>query len=106
MSSLQATVTVLVMTISLAAVANDEDREARQAELDAACEAARDERLIPMREKAVSDCVEKEEFDSLEKCEKYYADFGERAGGRQAMFYNLPACVEAFEYAQSERESD
>lgn len=95
--------TGILLGLTITASASDDTRETRQAELDAACEAARNEQLIPLREEMVKTCVEKQEFDSQSECESYYSDYGERAGGRQPMFYDLPACVEAFEYAQSER---
>lgn len=94
---------IAIMSLALSASANNQKRAAKQAELDAACEAAREERLIPLRKKMVSLCVDNKEFGSAQECEAYYADYGERAGGRAAMFYDLPACVEAFNYAQSER---
>lgn len=94
---------VMAIGIAFSAQANDEERAAKQSELDQACEAARNERLVPLRQKMIDTCVQKEEFDSPGECEAYYADYGERAGGRQAMFYDLPACVEAFNYEQSER---
>lgn len=103
MSSFRTTVVVMIMTTLITAHANDEAREAKQAQLDAACEAACNERLIPLRQRMVQKCIEKAELDSRQECETYYADYGERAGSRPAMFYDLPECVEAFDYAQSER---
>lgn len=90
-------------TIALA----DKDREAKQAELDAACEAARQSKLEPMRRELVQQCVDEKQFDSREECETYFSDYGARSGGRRhgraPLFYDLPACVEAFDYANSER---
>ena len=94
---------IMLIGTAVMAHANDADREARQAELDRACEAARNEKLIPLRRQKVEDCLAKKEFDSREECETYYADYGERAAGGQPLLYDLPACVKAFEYAQSER---
>ena len=82
---------------------SDEERAARQAELDRACEAARQERLEPLRKQFVEECVRERQFDSRQECETYYADYGSATGGRAALFYDLPPCVEAFEYAKSER---
>ena len=96
-------VAITLIGMAVTAHANDADREARQAELDRACEAARNEKLVPMRKKKVEDCLANKEFESREECEAFYADYGERAGSGQPLLYDLPACVEAFEYAQSER---
>lgn len=81
-------------------------REAKQAELDAACEAARQQRLEPMRKKFVEECVRQQEQESREECEAYYADYGAATGTRAPLFYDLPPCVEAFEYANSDRAGD
>jgi len=84
-------------------IPDDEDRAARQAELDSACASAREEQLAPMRQQLVDECVANDELGSREDCETYYADYGERAGDRAPLFYDLPPCQEAFDYAQSER---
>ncbi len=93
--------------VSMTAVADNSERAARQAELDAACEAAREEKLAPMRKALVQECVDRKEFDSRAECETFYSDFGARTGGRGAgrapLFYDLPPCVEAFNYQNSER---
>lgn len=85
----------------------DSDREAKQAELDAACEAARQQKLVPMRQTLVQECIAEKEFETEAECEAYYSDFGARTGGRRGgrapLFYDLPECVEAFEYQNSER---
>jgi hypothetical protein len=83
----------------------DQSREKKQAELDAVCESARLEKLTPMREGFVEQCVANKEKSSREHCERFYADYGNRMGGRAPLFYDLPACVTAFEYAKSSRNS-
>lgn len=95
----------LALGLTAATVSADE-REVRQAELDKACEAARQERLEPLRKKFVEECVRQQERDSREECEAFYADYGAATGGRAPLFYDLPPCVEAFEYANSERAGD
>ena len=50
----------------------DRDRDRKQAELDAACEA-------------------------------FYSDFGAQSGNRAPLFYDLPECVEAFDFQNSHR---
>lgn len=103
MSPIKLFLITALMCITFAIQANDEEREAKQAELDAACESARSDKLVPLRRQMADLCIQKEEFESPAECEAYYADYGERAGSRPAMFYDLPACVKAFEFAQSER---
>ena len=87
------------------AEARDRDREKKQAELDARCEVARQEKLIPLREQYVEECVEKEQRPDRESCERFYADFGNQSGNRAALFYDLPECEEAFEFRRSDRSS-
>jgi hypothetical protein len=83
----------------------DPDREQHQAHLDAACEAAREKALAPLRKLHIEQCVRDEEQPDRATCEAYYSDYGAKAGGRAPLFYDLPECVEAFEYQNSERES-
>lgn len=87
-------------------VFTDDARDKRQAELDAACEEAREKLLTPIRDNLVEQCVRKGEQDTREDCQAYYADYGARAGSRAPLFYDLPACVASFEYQQSERSSE
>lgn len=96
----------LILAAASVNAASDEARAAKQADLDRACEAARAEQLAPLRQARVERCVTEQEFDTQEECEAFYADFGERSGNRAGLFYDLPACVEAFEYAKSERAGD
>lgn len=91
--------------LSVLAADSDEERARRQAELDRACEEAREKKLAPLREKHIQECVEEKQFDTRGECETYYADFGARSG-RAPMFHDLPPCVEAFEYQMSERAPD
>ena len=92
----------LILLLSGPALAN-QSREKKQAELDAVCESARLKKLTPMREEFVEQCVANKEKSSREHCERFYADYGGRMGGRAPLFYDLPACVTAFEYAKSSR---
>ena len=98
MKTLISVVLILLMTSPVLA---KQSREQKQAGLDAACETARLEKLIPMREKFVEECVANEEKSDREHCERFYADYGNKMGGRTALFYDLPACVTAFEFARS-----
>jgi hypothetical protein len=68
-----------------------------QAQLDQACQAARERRLVPLRKKYIRECIEIEGKDSA-YCKRFYRDYGERAGNRPALFNDLPACIKAYEY--------
>lgn len=90
-----------LLAISLTCLAADSaERQAKLAELDAACEEARLKKLVPLRAKFVDECVDKGERPDRASCERYYADYG-NGSGNQRLFYELPACVTAFEYFKS-----
>lgn len=93
---------VLILIVSTSVLAR-EPREAKQARLDGACEVARHEKLAPMRKQVIEDCVANKELPNRGECERFYADYGERMGGRAPLFYDLPECVTAFEFQQSAR---
>ncbi len=86
-------------------LADSTDREQKQAQLDAACEAAREKRLAPLRKQFVEQCIRDKEQPDRAACEAYYSDYGARSGSRAPLFYDLPECVKAFEYQHSERQS-
>lgn len=74
---------------------------AQQAQLDAACEAARERALAPMRAYYIEQCVQQRRRvsgDVRARCERFYADFGAQSGNRVPLFYDLPECVYAFEF--------
>jgi hypothetical protein len=73
----------------------DDDRAARQAELGAACEAARDAKLAPIRAQYVEECAAREQRPDRASCQRYYADYGNRSGNQAPLFYDLPECVAA-----------
>ena len=96
----------LVLNSGLASETQKE-REAKQAELDAICEAARQDKLTAVRAEYVEECVEKKQRPDRESCERFYADYGESAAGNQVpMFYDLPECMKAYEYRRSYRNPD
>jgi hypothetical protein len=80
-----------------------ESREDKQARLDGACEVARQTKLAPMRKGFVEECVANKELPNRKECERFYSDYGARMGGRAPLFYDLPQCVTAFEFLQSDR---
>ncbi len=86
------------------AIETEEDRKAKQAELDAICEQARQRKIAPLRETMIKECVEKEQRPDRASCERFYADYGERTGAREPLFYDLPECVKAHDYRTSYRQ--
>jgi len=80
-----------------------ESREDKQARLDGACEVERQKKLAPMRKEFVGECVAEKQLHNREACVTFYADYGNRMGGRAPLFYDLPACVTAFEFQQGVR---
>ncbi len=82
-----------ILLLVLPLHASDRD----QAKLDAACEAAREKNLAPLRAGFIDECVEKEQRPDRAACERFYADYGNQSGSRAPLFYDLPECVKAFE---------
>jgi RNA processing factor Prp31 len=82
----------------------DRKRDEKQAALDAACEAAREKKLAPLRKQYIEECVKNKEQPDRQSCEAFYADFGAQSGQRAPLFYDLPECVEAFEFQNSQRQ--
>jgi hypothetical protein len=77
--------------------------DAQQAELDARCEAAREDILSVERAELVEECVENQ-FPRRDRagCERFYADHGNAtAGGRPPLHMDLPECVEAHDFRQN-----
>lgn len=95
----QVLITVLILLLAKPLLA-DGSREEKQAKLDAACELAREKKLAPIRQQFVEECVVNGEQANREACERFYADYGARMGGRAPLFYDLPECVAAFEFLQ------
>ena len=84
--------------------ANEKERDLKQKELDTACAAAREMKLAPLRQGYVEECIEKKTKDQA-GCERFYSDYGNQTGNKAALFYDLPECVEAFDYQKSYRQA-
>lgn len=95
---------VPVFIIPCHAIGKGDNRITRQAQLDADCEAAREEKLAPEREKYIEECVRDKVKESREACEHFYSDYGARAGTRAPLYYDLPECAKAFDFRKSYRE--
>ena len=94
---------VLSMVVSVALLADD--RDAKQAELDAACEVARQEKLVLVRAELIEECVRTKQLADRATCERFYVDYGESAANQAPLFYDLPECEEAHAYRRSYRSS-
>ncbi len=77
--------------------------ETSQAQLDAACEAARESRLAPERARHIEECVARKQKPDRAACESFYADYGAQSGGRAPLYYDLPECRRAFEARKDPR---
>lgn len=97
---------MVAILVPAAALAQEAERLARQAELDAACEAARQVRIREARAEYIEECVEKKQRPDRASCERFYSDYGESPAGRAPLFYDLPECVAANEFRRSYRSAD
>ena len=102
---------VIVMSTLMASAAVFADalgdaRNTKQAELDAACELARQEKITLERARHIEKCVKSRLLADRETCERFYADYGESAANQAPLFYDLPECEKAHEYRNSYRNSD
>jgi hypothetical protein len=77
--------------------------EARQAELDQKCEAARGIKLAPVRSQILDECINADHgTDTEEDCRRKASTYnGNRVHGGP-LYYDLPECVAAFEHRRRE----
>ncbi len=96
---------VLAMLASAAALADKlgKERDAKQAELNAACEAARQKKLVIVRAQYVEECVDKKQRADRATCERFYADYGVSSANQAPLFYDLAECEAAHKYRNSYR---
>ena len=106
MKNIQIVISIVLILLLAGPALARESREDKQARLDGACEVVRQKKRAPMRKKFVEECVANKEQPSREECVRFYADYGARMGGRAPLFYDLPECVTAFDYQQSDRSAD
>ena len=95
----------IVASAVVLADALGQERDAKQAELDAACELARQKKLVQVRAELVEECVETQQLRDRPTCERFYADYGESSANQAPLFYDLPECETAHEYRRSYRSS-
>jgi len=70
-------------------------------DLDRRCEDAREERIAPLREAEIANCIESETGDQA-WCEVFWADYGDprrtvSGALTPRLFHDLPECVEALD---------
>lgn len=90
---------------SLAIDASEDERRAQQASLDHACEVAREQKLGLERQRYIEECKNDTQRVDVD-CDAFYSTYGDRAGNRAPLYYDLSECVEALEYQKSNRSSD
>jgi len=71
------------------------------ADLDRRCEAARQQKIAPLKAAEIAKCVQEGTGDQ-DWCETFWADYGApirrvSGGFTPPMFHDLPECIEAFE---------
>lgn len=94
--------TLLLILVLTPVVCSGSDGQGKQAELDAACETARQLALAPRKADIYQECVVKFK-KSVEVCEQEADRYnGNRVGG-SPLFYDLPECEAAFEYRNEDR---
>ena len=92
-----------IVLLSMVSIQVNAD-EVTQEQLDADCEAARQEKLAEVKAEYIEECIEKKQRPDREACERFYADYGESSGGNQVpLFYDLPECVKATDNSRSPR---
>jgi hypothetical protein len=95
--------TLVLLLFFTPVVCSGSDDQGKQAELDAACESARQLALGPKRSDIYQECVDKFK-NSDEVCGQEANRYnGNRVGG-SPLFYDLPECEAAFEYRHKDRD--
>jgi len=98
---LVATVMLLGMGSAAASQTDEDLRRSRQAELDRACEAARQVALAPRRQEIYEECINRPDKEE-DVCRRDANGYnGNRIGGTP-MYYDLPECEEAFDYRRTQ----
>ncbi|MFM5667397.1 hypothetical protein ACET7G_03175 [Aeromonas hydrophila] len=97
-------IAILLLGCSLSAslLAAVEDREARQAKLDAACQQAQQQLVEQGKQQRIDACVKA--GGKAAKCQQEFASFGQREGNKRPDLNNLAPCQQADAYRQSYRQ--
>jgi hypothetical protein len=90
--------TLMILLVLIPVICNGSgDAGSEQAELDAACEAARQTALAPTRSEIYQECIDKLK-KSAEVCEKEADGYNGNRAGASPLHYDLPECEAAFDY--------
>ena len=90
---------LLMLVLLISTQAGAQEAVDRTAAANARCEAARQEKLGPIRARKIAQC-KRGQHPPTAGCETFYSTYGNNsnhANGSsvRGMFYDLPACVEA-----------
>jgi hypothetical protein len=83
----------------------EKERAQKQAGLDAKCEAARQQKMIPKKQEIYQECMSKKKKEEPE-CRKDADSYYGNQGVNKPLYYNLPECEAAFKHKRSYRSSN
>ncbi|MGY3875140.1 hypothetical protein ACW5XA_18345 [Aeromonas dhakensis] len=95
-------VLLLGCALSLPLLAAVEDRDAKQAKLDAACQQAQQQLVEQGKQQRIDACIKA--GGKAAKCQQEFASFGQREGNKRPDLNNLPPCQQADDYRKSYRQ--
>ncbi|MGL6476595.1 hypothetical protein ACSZNN_17395 [Aeromonas hydrophila] len=97
-------IAILLLGCSLSAslLAAVEDRDAKQAKLDAACQQAQQQLVEQGRQQRIDACIKA--GGKAAKCQQEFASFGQREGNKRPDLNNLASCQQADAYRKSYRQ--
>lgn len=88
--------------LSLPLLAAVEDRDAKQAKLDAACQQAQQQLVEQGKQQRIDACIKA--GGKAAKCQQEFASFGQREGNKRPDLNNLAPCQQADTYRKSYRQ--
>lgn len=97
-------IAILLLGCSLSAslLAAVEDRDAKQAKLDAACQQAQQQLVEQGKQQRIDTCIKA--GGKAAKCQQEFASFGQREGNKRPDLNNLALCQQADAYRKSYRQ--
>ncbi|AWA06103.1 hypothetical protein KAM338_09730 [Aeromonas caviae] len=97
-------IAILLLGCSLSAslLAAVEDRDAKQAKLDAACQQAQQQLVEQGKQQRIDACIKA--GGKAAKCQQEFASFGQREGNKRPDLNNLAPCQQADAYRKSYRQ--
>lgn len=95
-------VLLLGCALSLPLLAAVEDRDAKQAKLDAACQQAQQQLVEQGKQQRIDACIKA--GGKAAKCQQEFASFGQREGNKRPDLNNLAPCQQADAYRRSYRQ--